>query len=292
MQATPRGTLQERLTKKFRKVHGYAPNLSAPETFNEKILHRMIFDRRGLLTTFADKIAVRDHVQQRLGSGELLSRIYRIFDGPDDLYTFEFPSRFVLKANHGSGWNYIHHGPRAPNRDALARLGRLWLNSNYALQQGEWCYSDVPPKLFCEENLAPDSADLINYRFYCFSGTARFIQLDFDLHTFHKRNIYDRDWTRLDVQYNRYPPHPDPPVPPPNLAQMISIAERLSHGVDFVRVDLYDLGDRVVFGELTNYPSAGNGRFHPQTWDGIFGSYWRLSDLTFPAPPSSSMPLG
>ena len=161
MQATLRDTLQERLTEKFRKIHGYTPNLSAPEAFNEKILHKMIFDRRRMLTTFADKIAVRDYVQQRLGSTELLSRIYRIFDGPDDLYTFEFPSRFVLKANHGSGWNYIHHGERPPNRDALVRLGRLWLSSNYALRQGEWCYNDVPPKLFCEENLAPDNADLV-----------------------------------------------------------------------------------------------------------------------------------
>jgi TupA-like ATPgrasp len=50
----------------------------------------------------------------------------------------------------------------------------------------------------------------------------------------------------------------------------------MSNGVDLVRVDLYDLGDRVVFGELTNYPTSGRERFSPSQWDTTFGSYWQL----------------
>ncbi len=57
---------------------------------------------------------------------------------------------------------------------------------------------------------------------------------------------------------------------------MISVAERLSEGLDFVRVDLYDVSNRIVFGELTNYPDAGKERFDPQEWDAPIGSYWRL----------------
>jgi len=45
---------------------------------------------------------------------------------------------------------------------------------------------------------------------------------------------------------------------------MIEIAELLSKEVDFVRVDLYDLGSRIVFGELTNYPDGGMAKFKPK----------------------------
>ena len=44
---------------------------------------------------------------------------------------------------------------------------------------------------------------------------------------------------------------------------MIRIAETLGAETDFVRVDLYDLGDRVVFGELTNTPNAGKNCRRP-----------------------------
>jgi TupA-like ATPgrasp len=149
------------------------------------------------------------------------------------------------------------------------------LKSNYAYVAGEWAYKDVQPKLFCEEYLGTDQGCPIDYKFFCFAGKVRFIQADFDRLTAHKRNIYDCDWNLLDVQY-RLPKKPDAADRPRNLSEMKSIAEQLSDGIDFVRVDLYDLGDRVVFGELTNYPVSGNGRFQPGEWDLTFGSYWHL----------------
>ncbi len=269
------GSLREYLLDQFIFGHGYRPHLSAPATFNEKILHRKLFDRRSILTIFADKIAVREYVSQKLGSARYLSTIYRIFDKPDDLYAFDFPPQFVLKANHGSGWNYIHAQPKHVNVVRLAQLSRRWLKSNFAYGGGEWAYKDVQPKLFCEEYLGADQSCPIDYKFFCFGGKVRFIQVDFDRHTAHKRNIYDCDWNLLDVQYD-HPKKPDADSRPENLSKMKSIAEQLSDGMDFVRVDLYDLGDRVVFGELTNYPDGGNVQFCPKGWDFIFGSYWHL----------------
>src|SRR5215470_12535101 len=95
------GPLQELLVRKFLRHHGYVPNLASPNTFSEKILHKMLFDRRRILTTFADKLAVRDYVEQRLGGKEHLATIHGVFARADDLSSFSFPSRFALKANHG-----------------------------------------------------------------------------------------------------------------------------------------------------------------------------------------------
>jgi hypothetical protein len=41
-----------------------------------------------------------------------------------------------------------------------------------------------------------------------------------------------------------------------------------------VRVDLYDLPDRVVFGELSSFPAGGDSPFHPESYNLEFGSHW------------------
>lgn len=56
---------------------------------------------------------------------------------------------------------------------------------------------------------------------------------------------------------------------------MISIAEQLAGDIDFVRVDLYDAGERIVFGELTNYPWGGIPIWNP-AFDEWLGSWWHL----------------
>jgi len=45
--------------------------------------------------------------------------------------------------------------------------------------------------------------------------------------------------------------------------------------VDFLRVDFYAIGERIVVGELTNYPWAGSYQFADPSYDREFGSYWQ-----------------
>jgi hypothetical protein len=269
------GPLREFLVRKFLRHQGYVPNLAAPSTFNEKLLHRMLFDRTRILTIFADKLAVRDYVAQRLEGIQNLTAVYGIFSREEDLDSFDFPSRFALKANHGSDWNYIHHGGQF-SRIRLVQLSRRWLKSNYGKMTGEWCYNGIKPKVFCEEYLGDGYRSPVDYKFFCFSGIVRFFLATFDRESGRKINFYDRDRNLLDVRVSEAPRKFYAP-PPPNLAQMISIAERLSQGIDFVRVDLYDIEDRVVFGEMTANPGGLANRYYPQEWDATFGSYWQLT---------------
>jgi hypothetical protein len=62
---------------------------------------------------------------------------------------------------------------------------------------------------------------------------------------------------------------------PANLDVMLTWAAQLGQGLDFVRVDLYDLGDRVLVGELTPYPAGGNSAYRPAGIDAWFGRAWR-----------------
>jgi hypothetical protein len=58
---------------------------------------------------------------------------------------------------------------------------------------------------------------------------------------------------------------------------MIRIAEELAKGHSFVRVDLYQIQDRIFFGELTFYPAAGLSIFTPSSYDQYFGELLDLS---------------
>jgi hypothetical protein len=55
---------------------------------------------------------------------------------------------------------------------------------------------------------------------------------------------------------------------------MIVIAERLADEIDFVRVDLYNIGERIAFGEMTVYPNSGLGEFDPPELDEKLGAFW------------------
>jgi hypothetical protein len=55
---------------------------------------------------------------------------------------------------------------------------------------------------------------------------------------------------------------------------MKTVATALARDFDFVRVDLYNVHGRVVFGELTFTPVAGFLKFHPESWDAELGRRW------------------
>ena len=87
--------------------------------------------------------------------------------------------------------------------------------------------------------------------------------------------FYDRLWRRLDW-FMRKPP-PDTAIPrPQRFGEMIELAERLGAGIDHVRVDVYDCGDRFYVGELTPYSWGGNSPFHRSEMDAAFGAPWHI----------------
>ena len=54
---------------------------------------------------------------------------------------------------------------------------------------------------------------------------------------------------------------------------MISLAEQLSDGFKFLRVDLYNIKGKIYFGELTFYPAAGLGELVPDEWNEKIGGF-------------------
>ena len=86
--------------------------------------------------------------------------------------------------------------------------------------------------------------------------------------------LHTPGWERLDWYFTRRVARDFPP--PRRLAEMIRIAEHLGAGVDHIRVDFYDCGDRIFVEELTPYSWSGLSRFNTDAADLALGHYWRI----------------
>jgi hypothetical protein len=277
-----------------------------PINFNKKILHRMAFDRNPIFPMLTDKITVRDYVKERVGTNLLIPAL-AICDSVSHLNWQELPQEFVCKVSHGSGgligvdknvdgnselpieirrlsWQRFWVNPERFNPTSAEAMLKKWLSVSYEWMPGrspEWAYAGLKPRIIVEELLiGPDSKISTQTQFYVFDGKVRLI-LKAGRNNDGKRtmNFYSLDWESLPVWFvggSRFE-HADSPQPKPlNLSSMISIAECLGEGLDFVRVDLYDLGAGIRFGEMTLYPSAGESFLHPHNFNLELGLNWKL----------------
>lgn len=268
-----------------------------PVTFREKVRYKMLRDHREIVVIFADKAAVRDYVTEVVGD-VYLPRAYAIVDDARELLTLDWPAQYVVKPTHGSGaaivvspaapsdarlpearwgWVYRHVRPEAASADNVAVIAQGWLAKLYG--QGpnrEWVYGQVPRRVIVEEFLAgADGAIPDDYKFFVFHGRCAFVQVDSGRFGGRTQDFYRPDWERIPMSGG--PPWADPErARPEHLDEMIRLAEKLGNGTDFVRVDLYDVDGRIVFGELTSFPAGGDSPFHPEAYDTEFGRPWTV----------------
>ena len=52
---------------------------------------------------------------------------------------------------------------------------------------------------------------------------------------------------------------------------MKAIAAKLTQGMKFVRLDLYEVGGKIYFGEYTFFPAGGLWPFKPEKYEKIYG---------------------
>ncbi|HEX8013248.1 MAG TPA: ATP-grasp fold amidoligase family protein [Casimicrobiaceae bacterium] len=258
------------LSRLYYLKFGRRPNLDHPTGFNEKILVKILNDRRAYLTLFADKLRVRDYIR-RVAPALRLPRLYGWWDRAEALPFDELPSALVLKANHGSGWNLLVEDKTRVSRAALVKLAKKWLRSDFTIVGREWAYRDVRRAVYAEELLRAEGGALPpDYKLFVFGGRVRIVQVDCDRFTRHTQVLYDEHWNRIEGTVAALP---GPPAPRPvSLSTMIEAAERLSAGVDFVRVDFYEIDGNPYFGELTSSPNKGLSPFRPASLDARFGS--------------------
>ena len=63
---------------------------------------------------------------------------------------------------------------------------------------------------------------------------------------------------------------------PLHYEKMKELARILTNNIPFLRVDFYEINNRLYFGELTFFPASGFEEFKPFKYEKLFGSYLKL----------------
>ena len=241
----------------------YRPlNLIFPKTFSEKISYLKLHYRHDLGSLVADKVAVREYIKKKIGE-EYLIPLLAVYDNASQIIFGDLPQSFVLKTNHGSGWNIVCKNKDLLNKkDAINNLNR-WLSWNAYYLSREWQYKNIKPMILCEQMLEYEIND---YKIFCFNGKPEYIQVDLNRFSGHKRIFYNTNWHRQDFSL-LYPISSINLGKPEKLDEMLNIARKLSIGFIFSRIDLYLHDNKIYFGEITLHPEGGNCPITPELFD-------------------------
>jgi hypothetical protein len=246
--------------------------LRRPRTFNEKLQWYKLHYRDPLMVTLSDKLAVRGYLEAR-GHGRLLNEMYGVYDRPEDIDFDSLPERFVLKATHGSNMNIICRDRSKLDREKSIAMMRGWLATDFFYSGRQWCYQGIRPRLICEKYLENEEfGELLDYKFYCFGGKPEILWVCSGRYGAGgvKYNAYDMNWRRIRI-FKGKPGCDLDILMPANFPAMVATARELCGAFPFIRVDLYAIGGKLIFGEFTFYPDSGLIPFTPDGYNAYFG---------------------
>lgn len=260
----------------FKIGFGKELNLDNPQTFNEKLQWLKLYDRKPEYTMMVDKFQARNYIADKIGE-EYLIPCLGVWDDPDDIDFDKLPNQFVLKCNHNSGLGMcICKDKSKLNIAKVRRELRKGLKQDYYLTGREWAYKDVPRKIICEKYMSDENegSSLIDYKFMCFNGKVKcsFVCSGRFSSEGLRVTFFDRDWNVMPFERHYHSVKEGLPKPH-NYEKMVEIAEKLSKGIPFVRIDFYEVKSKIYFGEFTFYPGSGMEEFNPEEWDKILGSW-------------------
>ena len=143
---------------------------SHPTDINQKLMWLTRYWRHPLKTKCADKYLVRDYVKG-VGLGKILIPLVGAWDRADDIPFDDLPDQFVLKCNHGSGFNVICLDKSMLDWEETKKTVNEWLDTDYSALLHEIHYKDVPRKVVCEKYIGEGGVAPTEYQFWCLNGT-------------------------------------------------------------------------------------------------------------------------
>lgn len=242
-------------------THGEVYNIDNPKTFNEKIQWLKVHDLNHQKTLLADKYAVRRWVCDIIGEKYLIPLVGGPWKCGEEILFEKLPAKYVLKANHGSGMNYVVQNNEEIDKETIIKMVNKWMGTTFGWLGMETQYFNIERRIIAEEYIEQIDGNLLDYKIHCFEGEPRFIQI-----IGNRKNLkthvgvtafYDLSWNKLEINTGNYPIYENDICRPFNLEEMIEIARKLSKEFKYVRVDLYNINNQIKFGEMTFTPGGG-----------------------------------
>ena len=268
------------LKLRYKEKLGRYPDLRNPKLFTEKLQWLKLHDRRPEYTQIVDKYEVRKNIESLCGEQYLIP-LLGFWDRVEDIDFSKLPDKFVLKCTHDSGSVVVCTDKSILDVEAAKKKLKHRLKYNYYWHSREYPYKNVRPRVICEKYMADESGtELKDYKFLCFNGEPKYIQLDYDRFTDHKIHVYDNEWNYVPFYIDKYYPDLSRSFEEPACYdEMLSLARALSDGFFFLRVDFYIVNDRVFIGELTLYPGSGAWLIEPIEYDNELGKLLDISSV-------------
>ena len=212
-------------------------NLNNPKRFNHKLIFMKLNSKNDGFEKYADKIKVKEYIVKRIGKKYVIPTL-ATYGSPNSIDYQKLPKDFIIKTNHGSGMNIIVEDKSKINSTRIKKILKNWLDINYFEIGSEYQYKNIKPKIIIEPIIKTKSPNgLVDYKFFCFHGEPKFVQIDIDRFTNHKRNFYDLNWNQLRFNF-LYKNSSKKISKPNNFREMIEISRKLAKDFKFIRVDL------------------------------------------------------
>ena len=267
--------------RQYKLCFGVFPDLKDPKTINEKlqVLKLGEYYNNRLVSDCIDKYKVKDLLVNHFKvSGLKIAQLYAVFDNVDELINagFErYPQKFVIKCNHGSGYNLLCD-KRELDTAEIRKCLEKWFKEDYWKIFVEYQYRFIKKKIFIEEYLE-NIGD--TYKFYCFNGHPKFFYVsnpDEHGNADAYCDYFDMNFRHLDILLYGHL-HSDRLISKPTcFNRLIEIAEYIAKDFPFVRVDLYVAGNDIYFSELTFIPTGGYMKLEPPKTPSEWGDLLKL----------------
>ena len=285
-------TMDKWSTKQLKKVvmhhykerMGYSFDIENPVTFTEKIQWYKLYYERDDFANIVDKVLFKQYIADKVGAGYTIP----MFGAWDNIEDFEkawfakdsvIPEEFVLKANlQSDGRNIkIIHNKSSVDFLSLKKEIASWLEvKNTLMNSGDCHFYKSKPMILAEEYMSNFEDQLYDWKFFCFNGKVYCIYVAQDHFGQDGSHIsfYDVNWNKLDVQYGD---HIIGDAPKPiHFDEMKVLAEKLSKGFPFLRVDFFDTDEKLYLAELTFNPGGGFVPYHPESFNKELGDQFIL----------------
>ena len=270
--------------ERWTKIQYYANtgeklNLDSPKTYNEKLQWLKLYYRDPLYRTLVDKRLVKEYVAKTIGNEYVIPTLATWYS-VDEIDINLLPNQFVLKTNHSGGNTGIVICKDKQNFDiarAKRKLAKSLATDSYVVSR-EWPYKHVKRCIIAEPYMEDSmTGELRDYKFFCFDGEpkALFVATERQKRDEPCFDFFDTSFNHLDLKCS----HPQAdilPQKPISFDEMLRLARILSKGIPHVRVDLYEVNGKPLFGELTLYHWEGLMPFYPSNWNLVFGDWLQL----------------
>ena len=245
-------------------------DLKGPVTYTQKIQWLKMHNNNLIYTRMVDKYAVKEMIAKELGQQYVIP-LLGVWDDFDAIDFGKLPNQFVLKTTHDSGNVLVCKDRRHFDIAKAKKKFSQALKTNYFFKSREYPYKNAVPRIIAEKYMHDKTQEeLTDYKFFCFHGEPRILQIISNKGVGKKVNCYDMEFNLLSLATDLSGIN-DTLTKPDNFCEMVDIARKLSKGLIHVRVDLYSINGQVFFGEYTFHNGGGIVNFNPPEWNKILG---------------------